>query len=126
MELIVGGAFQGKSACARERHPELSWQEGASLSREELLRAGGILNLQDYIRKEMAQGREVSRLGRELLEKNPDAVVTCREVGCGIVPVEAFDRKWREAVGRVCTELAEGSCRVVRVCCGIGTVLKDA
>ena len=41
------------------------------------------------------------------------------------MPVDAFDRKYREAVGRVCTKLAAYSHKVTRVICGIGTVIKD-
>ena len=49
-----------------------------------------------------------------------------QEVGYGVVPMDAFDRKYREAVGRVCTGLASKSKKVTRVVCGIGTVIKDA
>ena len=47
-----------------------------------------------------------------------------QEVGYGVVPMDAFDRKYREAVGRVCTDLASKSKKVIRVVCGIGTVIK--
>ena len=53
-------------------------------------------------------------------------VIVSDEVGYGVVPIDAFDRKYREAVGRVCTELAGYSQRVTRVACGIGMVIKDA
>lgn len=38
--------------------------------------------------------------------------------------MEAFDRKWREKTGRVCTELARQADTVYRVVCGIGIPLK--
>ena len=62
----------------------------------------------------------------EIPEGNPDIVVVSQEVGYGVVPMDAFDRKYREAVGRVCTGLASKSKKVTRVVCGIGTVIKDA
>ena len=40
--------------------------------------------------------------------------------------VDAFERAWREQVGRICCALAEQSARVVRVYAGIPTILKDA
>ena len=46
------------------------------------------------------------------------------EVGYGVVPVDAFRRAYREAVGRTCTKLASFSRKVTRVVCGIGTVIK--
>ena len=51
-------------------------------------------------------------------------IIVCREVGCGIVPMDAFEREYRETVGRVCTELAAMSEEVHRVLCGVGTVIK--
>ena len=60
-----------------------------------------------------------------LFLKNPDVILVSQEVGYGVVPVDAFDRKYREAVGRVCTKLAAYSHKVTRVVCGIGTVIKD-
>ena len=63
---------------------------------------------------------------QELLEKNPNVVLVSEEVGYGIVPADAFERRYRETVGRICTELAAGSSKVTRVVCGIGMVLKNA
>ena len=47
-----------------------------------------------------------------------------RELGCGVVPMEAESREWRERTGRVCCALALRAKRVVRIWCGIPTVLK--
>ena len=64
-------------------------------------------------------------MGELLLKKNYGAVVVSEEVGYGLVPVDAFEREYREAVGRICTKLASGSHKVTRVICGIGTVIKN-
>ena len=55
-------------------------------------------------------------LGRE--------VVVCREVGCGVIPMDAQERNWREAVGRLCCALAAQAEAVYRVSCGLGMRLK--
>ena len=60
-----------------------------------------------------------------MAQQDPDVILVSEEVGYGIVPADAFERQYREAVGRVCTALAAKSRRVTRVVCGIGTVLKD-
>lgn len=124
MEMIIGGAFQGKSAYAEKKYPDKKWILGASASEEEILSAGGILGFHEYIRREMKAGKDVSGLAKMLIEKNPQVILVSDEVGYGVVPVDAFDRAYREAVGRVCTELASFSSCVVRVVCGIGTVIK--
>lgn len=126
MEMIIGGAYQGKEAYARRSCPGLSWVEGGQASEEELLAAQGVLGFEKYIEKELSAGRDVAQLADRLWEKNPGVVLVSCEVGYGVVPVDAFQRAYREAVGRVCTALAARSSRVTRVVCGIGTVIKDA
>lgn len=126
MEMIIGGAFQGKGAYAKKKYPELVWAEGGTICEEELWQTQGVLNFQDYIRKEMQAGTDISKLAGQLAEKNPEVVLVSCEVGYGVVPVDAFERAYREAVGRVCTELAAKSRVVTRVICGIGTVIKHA
>ena len=126
MEMIIGGAFQGKTAYAKESNPGINWMNGADLGKEELMKAQGVFDFQEYIKKELKADRDVSGLAEELWEKNPDVVLVSQEVGYGVVPMDAFDRKYREAVGRVCTSLAAKSTTVTRVVCGIGTVIKNA
>ena len=126
MELIIGGAFQGKETYARAQHPEIHWKNGKELKKEELLKAQGVLDFQEYLRNALKEGENVQALADEIYEKNPDLVLVTQEVGYGVVPVDAFDRQYREAVGRVCTKLASYSDKVTRVVCGIGTVIKHA
>ena len=126
MELIIGGAFQGKGAYAKKKYPDIQWLEGGSIGEEELFTARGVVNFQEYIRREMRSGGDVTKLGERLAEANPDVVLVSCEIGYGVVPMDAFDRAYREAVGRICTVLAAKSRRVTRVVCGIGTVIKDA
>lgn len=57
----------------------------------------------------------------DLLERE---VVACREVGCGVVPLDRADRDRREAVGRLCCDLAAQAEAVYRVNCGIAMRLK--
>ena len=57
----------------------------------------------------------------ELLRKE---VIVCNEVGCGVVPMDAAERAWRDLVGRTCARLAARADRVVRLCCGIPVCIK--
>ena len=63
-------------------------------------------------------------LAEQILQENPELIVVTAEVGYGLVPVDAFERQYREAVGRICTNLAACADRVDRVQCGIGTRIK--
>ena len=51
-------------------------------------------------------------------------VVIASEVGAGIVPADAEERRNREAAGRLAILLAQRADTVLRVFCGIPTVLK--
>lgn len=51
-------------------------------------------------------------------------LVISTEIGCGIVPENAVERAERENAGRLACLLAERAELVIRVFCGIPTVLK--
>lgn len=50
--------------------------------------------------------------------------VICDEVGCGVVPLERRDRERREAIGRLCCQLAREAQAVYRLQCGLAMRLK--
>lgn len=126
MELIVGGAYQGKQAYAREKFPQIAWVNGKTCTLEELLCAGGVYGFHEFLGRQMEQGQDVEELPGKILAENPGLIIVSDEVGYGVVPVDARDRAFREAVGRVCCMLAAQAGRVHRVVCGMGTVIKDA
>lgn len=57
----------------------------------------------------------------QLLQKE---VVICNEVGSGIIPADARDRRIREQTGRMCVLLAKHAKQVIRMVCGIPVVIK--
>lgn len=125
MKLVTGGAFQGKLKYAKEKFqiPE-GWVDGAVCTEQELFTCRGVFGFHLLIRNMLEKGLGVDLLPAELEEKNPGICIVTTEMGCGVVPVDAFDRMWREKTGRVCTRLAERAEEVHRVFCGIGMVIK--
>ncbi len=135
MEMIIGGAFQGKLEYARRQYPGREFLDGKECSLEMIKEAEGVYDFQEWIRKEMKEELEtgkslreskeqVQKKAQELIRENPDLIIISNEIGYGIVPLDAFDREFREATGRICTCLAENASRVTRVIMGIGTVIK--
>lgn len=124
MKLIIGGSFQGKTEYARKTYPVENWIDGRVCGWDEIFHAGGIHHFHEYIKRMMEEGKEVRGLAEKLISENPDLVVVTNELGYGVVPMEAFDRNYRETTGRVCTVLAVASDEVTRVVCGIGQVIK--
>ena len=139
MELIVGGCFQGKSAFAAKRYQE---QRGILLSQEEwfLAAADGrhsawevawtapaVEHMQEYIRRvSLEDGTleekklRISRWIETIAKKNPSAILVMDEVGCGVVPMEAAERAYRDLAGYAGQCAAKRAECVYRVICGIG------
>ncbi len=127
MKLVIGGAWQGKLEFAAKRYSQVeNWIDGSSCALEISGPVEGMYHIEEYIRRWMErEGEEQAR--RQMLslcEKNPGLVLICREIGYGLVPADAFERRWREQVGRICTELAKQAEEVYRVVCGVGLQLK--
>ena len=121
MKLVIGGAFQGKLNFAKKMTgKETGWADGAAVSKEELSACSGVYDFQELVRRWLLLEAELE----ELLQKNPEICIVTNELGYGVVPIEPFDRKWREKTGRICTELAAKADSVTRVVCGIGILLK--
>ena len=53
MEMIIGGAYQGKRNYAKEQFPDMQWKDGAEVTEEELMNAAGVWNFQEYIRRQL-------------------------------------------------------------------------
>ncbi|MBQ7446567.1 MAG: bifunctional adenosylcobinamide kinase/adenosylcobinamide-phosphate guanylyltransferase [Eubacterium sp.] len=60
----------------------------------------------------------------EVVSENPDVIFIVNELGCGVIPMDVHDRRYRELVGRTCCDLAKEAKEVHRVVCGVGEVLK--
>lgn len=123
LRLIIGGAFQGKLSYAEERYPGLEWVDGAACGLDEILRCEGLYHFETYIKRRM-QARSEETIVSEILTSNPGIVLVGREIGYGLVPVDAFERNYREQTGRICTELANYAQSVERVVCGIPVKIK--
>ena len=151
MKLITGGAWQGQEAFAEElykkndrqqKHGMNCWMaDGLDASLDEMKQADIVTHLHLWIQRvihEQCQNtekkeelpedekiqKEIWHKLEKILEENPQIILTVQELGCGIVPVDAFDRKWREITGRVCCQLAAQAEEVYRMTCGIGTKIK--
>ena len=67
MEMVIGGAFQGKAAFAEKMYPGISWVKGNEISREELFSARGVVGFHEFIKKEI----EKEQWQEEVVEKTP-------------------------------------------------------
>lgn len=126
MVLIIGGAYQGKKmfACEHLGMNEQELVDGRDCPYGSLMTAKGMHHLQDYVRRMLLKKQDAAKKILAEVEGNQDVILLCNELGCGLVPIDAFDRTYRETVGRLQCELARRSEEVYRVTCGIGVKIK--
>ena len=109
MKLYIGGAYQGQAELAQAENP------GGEIFSE----------FHNTIRSAVLEKNQEPRdFARRFCAAHPDAIVVANEVGAGVVPIEASDRAFREAVGRALCVIAQEAECVTRCVCGIGVRLK--
>ncbi|MCM1175618.1 MAG: bifunctional adenosylcobinamide kinase/adenosylcobinamide-phosphate guanylyltransferase [Blautia sp.] len=135
MKLIIGGCAQGKRAYALEKfqiREERVWD--GVLPEEAVWDSAPAENaapdpviidhFHRWVRNRMLEGGCPEQEMEAFLNRCPDCIVISDEIGNGIVPVEPFEREYRERVGRLVIQLARKAEEVERVICGIGQKIR--
>ena len=122
MELIFGGAYQGKTQYAAQKYhlapSEIFTCDGIILSKD----ARCICHLERFAKACCEAGLDARE---EFSRQAPAAVcLIADDISCGIVPVDPLERSWREAAGRLLSCLAAQAGCVTRVFCGLPMELK--
>ena len=134
MKLIIGGRAQGKLNYVLQNMTDENYQIYDGVFPDE----GKLFNLtkknewlivnyfHKWVNKELKENRNPEEKLKAFLERATDinCVIISDEIGNGIVPVDAFERDYRERTGRMLITLASQADEVVRVLCGIGQKIK--
>ena len=120
--LIVGGACQGKREYAqkafglneREILPWNEEREGASC----------IADLHLRVRACLEKGLTQQEVLEKLLPFCQGKIVLCDDIFCGVVPLDALERQWREVTGRLLCRLAQEADSIIRMQCGLPQAIK--
>lgn len=123
MELYIGGIAQGKKAYVtqvRGIEETRIWDNFESWFWEKLQQEKAKPKEKVPFEKEIS----AEEICMNYLQKYPDTVLICDEVGNGIVPLDPFEREYRERLGRLLCEIAANAERVERIVCGIGQRIK--
>ena len=110
MELYIGGYKQGKLRYVLTKYP----------NREESI----VNDLHIWIKKLIKDGENAEAVVMDFIDKNPECILICDEVGNGIVPIADDERAYREQVGRILCRIAKQAESVERVICGIAQKIK--
>ena len=129
MKLIIGGYAQGKLNYAVTKYnvAEDHVFESVIPTSEELEKLTGTIivsSLHKWIRKRIKEGGRPEEEISSFVKKNPDCIIICDEIGNGIVPMDPFERVYRERTGRIQVKLANDAEEVERVICGIAQKIK--
>lgn len=120
MKLYIGGTGNGQCELAAK-------ETGLTPLRctpAEALTAPAVDCFHLTLRELLESGSDSRAYALQFVAENPDAVVVCDEIGLGLVPLDPFERRWREETGRALCILAESAERVTRVYCGLPQVIK--
>lgn len=132
MKLVIGGRAQGKLNYVLQHMVDENYQIYDGVFPDE----GELFNLtrknewlivnrfHKWVNKELKENRNPEEELEAFLKKGVRFVVISDEIGNGIVPVDAFERDYRERTGRMLITLASQADEVVRVICGIGQKIK--
>lgn len=124
MELIIGGAYQGKAEYARATlgiTEIFACPEGAlelDFSRP------AIAHLELFALSRLRAGTSALKYFQEHRDQWGACVFLADDISCGVVPIDPELRAWREETGRLLNYLAGEARRVHRVFLGIGSVIK--
>ena len=129
MKLILGGYAQGKLNYAVTKYnvAEDHVFECVLPSIEEAEKLEGTIivsSLHKWIRKRIKEGGRPEEEISAFVKKHADSVIICDEIGNGIVPMDPFERVYRERTGRILVKLASDAEEVERVVCGIAQKIK--
>lgn len=119
MELVIGGAYQGKLAYVMEKY---------ALSEADICRCDVdsrpdfsrrcVYQLERYLLGCLRRGEEPE------LDFAADSVVVMTDIFCGLVPMSVEERAWRELCGKTLAKISSRADRVTRVFCGLPQQLK--
>lgn len=124
MKLIFGGAYNGKLNYVKESFDVED--EDICMVQDSLDLSKSVLyGIHQFIYENALKGQETLPLIQQYTPFLKHKIIVCDEISSGIVPLKPEERFYREEVGRVLQYLSQESSSVIRIFCGIPTVLKD-
>ncbi len=124
MIFITGGEAQGKRSFAAGVLGAVTFADGGDCQLHELPSADCITNYHLLVKRITENGGDPMAYTERLCNERPDIIVIMNEIGCGIVPIEKNEIKWREDTGRCGCMIAGKSGLVIRMVCGLPAVIK--
>lgn len=124
MKFIIGGAYQGKTEYAKKVF-SLSDKDIFVCENTEIdFSSPCIDNLEKFTFACVKKDIDAVECFKQHSEKWQNSIIICQDIFCGVVPMGAENRKWRQETGRLCQYLSKEAESVVRIFCGLEQKLK--
>lgn len=124
MILIIGGAYQGKLSYARAafglKNQEIFTCDGPQIDFSKRCVRG----IQEFTFACLRAGADPKAYLEEHRAQWENSIFICRDIFCGVVPVDPEVREWRQVTGRLCQYLTGEAEQVIRIFCGLEQKLK--
>ena len=124
MIFIFGGAHQGMEDCARRDYGAGEICALDENCREGDFSRGAVSGLDRFVLGCVRRGERAVDYFEAHADQWKDCVLIGTDFSCGLVPMDAELRLWREENGRLNNFLATRAERGVRLFCGLAQVLK--
>lgn len=125
MRLVIGGYAQGKLDYVLEKyHLKMKQVWDGEIPTKPVEEPIVFYRFHNWMKKEISNKNYPEETILNLLKRYSDIIIVSDEIGNGIVPIDAFEREYRERTGRILIELAKQAESVERVICGIGQKIK--
>ena len=130
MKLVIGGPAQGKLdyvLLKYELQKNKVWDGCIPNNTDDIERKEKpviINHFHLWVKSRMISGGCPEDEIMSFLDCNEDCIIICDEIGNGIIPIEPFEREYRERVGRILVQLAKRAEEVERIICGMGQKIK--
>ena len=126
MNLIIGGAYQGKLDYARETY---HIQENDIVHCRETdsyidFSKTCVDHIEEFVLSCVRSGQDPVAYFKQHWEDWRQSVLICNDLSCGVVPLDPVMRKWRNETGRLCQFLSREASSVSRIFCGLEQKLK--
>ena len=124
MILIIGGAYQGKLDYAKRTYniPETDIFHCSAAEID--FSKDCIYAIEEFCYACIREDREPGEYFKAHAEQWKDSILICQDIFCGVVPMDAQLRRWRQETGRLCQYLSGEAEQVVRIFCGLEQRLK--
>ena len=127
MKLIIGGTAQGKLEYVLLKYDVQKNRVWDGVLPDDMELNGNIViinHFHQWVKSRMVSGGCPEDEIMSFLDCNEDCIIICDEIGNGIVPIDPFEREYRERTGRILVQLAMRAEEVERIICGIGQKIK--